>query len=101
MGAYEATLLTAGILALKEKRRVKVFLTSLGGGAFGNMTVWITDAIKRALAERSNLPLDVYLVHYGNVQSSVAAALPAISIAAAQAKCRRGVPSKEEGSSNI
>ena len=36
-------------LALEQRRRVRVFLTALGGGAFGNRHEWIADAICGAL----------------------------------------------------
>eukprot|EP00286_Rhodomonas_abbreviata_P023752 CAMPEP_0181294178 /NCGR_PEP_ID=MMETSP1101-20121128/3456_1 /TAXON_ID=46948 /ORGANISM="Rhodomonas abbreviata, Strain Caron Lab Isolate" /LENGTH=362 /DNA_ID=CAMNT_0023398807 /DNA_START=118 /DNA_END=1203 /DNA_ORIENTATION=- len=39
-GQYEATLLVAAILSRQRGRRVKVFLTSVGGGAFGNPSKW-------------------------------------------------------------
>lgn len=63
-GAYEGTLLVASILAAKHKRRIKVFLTSLGGGAFGNPQSWINESIKAALLRFRDQPLDVKLVHY-------------------------------------
>jgi hypothetical protein len=42
-----------------------VFLTSLGGGAFGNDDSWIRAAIRRALEMMSDINLDVRLVSYG------------------------------------
>mmetsp|Transcript_37228 Transcript_37228/g.63943 ORF Transcript_37228/g.63943 Transcript_37228/m.63943 type:complete len:337 (-) Transcript_37228:175-1185(-) len=65
-GAYEATL-AVGALKAREGggRRVRVFLTALGGGAFGNRTEWIRDAVLSALEAFHDAPLDVYLVHYG------------------------------------
>lgn len=53
-------------LALQRKQRVKVFLTTLGGGAFGNRHAWITDAVTLALAALRDAPLDVVMVHYGS-----------------------------------
>jgi hypothetical protein len=41
------------------------FLTSLGGGAFGNGESWIHDAMWRALKMMSKIELDVRLVSYG------------------------------------
>jgi hypothetical protein len=41
-----------------------VFLTLLGGGAFGNHDVWIYDAIRRALGLMTTVDLDVRLVSY-------------------------------------
>jgi hypothetical protein len=62
--AYEATLLAA---ALNERRGVSrtVFLTQLGGGAFGNRDDWIKIAMQRALRAASDFGLDVKLVSYG------------------------------------
>jgi len=65
--AYEATLLSALLLARKRRERVKVFLTCLGGGAFGNRREWIKNAIVRSLKLFREWPLDVRLVHYGYV----------------------------------
>ena len=55
----------ANILALERNERVKVFLTKVGGGAFGNRTMWITNAIEQALEKFKDAPLDVFVVHYG------------------------------------
>jgi len=66
-GAYEATLAAAAILAHRRGERIKVFLTSVGGGAFGNRSMWIVDALGRALAIHKEQPIDVYLVHYERV----------------------------------
>ena len=62
--AYEATMLAA---ALNAKRGVSnvVFLTFLGGGAFGNEDIWIHTAIRYALKLVANCDLDVRLVSYG------------------------------------
>lgn len=43
----------------------KVYLTSLGGGAFGNDDAWIRDAMVRALRLVEGSGLDVKLVSYG------------------------------------
>ena len=45
--------------------RIKVFLTALGGNAFGNRIEWIRDAIIKALDKHRDAPLDVFQVHYG------------------------------------
>lgn len=58
--AYEATLLAA---AVQEKR--VVYLTRLGGGAFGNPDKWIDAAIERALQRCADFDLDVRVVTYG------------------------------------
>lgn len=68
-GMYEATLSVASILAHLRKKRVKVFLTAIGGGVFGNPKNWIADAIKKSLKKHSNEPLDVFMVHYSSIPS--------------------------------
>ena len=66
-GAYEATLAVGHLRALQlgGGARAAVFLTSLGGGAFGNAHEWIRDAVQSALDKYRESPLDVTLVHYG------------------------------------
>lgn len=56
--AYLATL----AVALRGSRRV--FLTRLGGGAFGNPGGWISDAIAAALTRFAHADLQVTLVSY-------------------------------------
>jgi len=46
--SYEATLLAAQINARESGSNV-VYLTALGGGAFGNKPEWVHDAMRRAL----------------------------------------------------
>eukprot|EP00092_Neocalanus_flemingeri_P014986 GFUD01016185.1.p1 GENE.GFUD01016185.1~~GFUD01016185.1.p1 ORF type:complete len:356 (+),score=99.41 GFUD01016185.1:137-1204(+) len=65
--AYEATLLTGAILAGKREQRVTVFLTCLGGGAFGNPSPWICAAMEKALLAHVDKPLDVKLVNYARM----------------------------------
>jgi len=72
--AYDATLAAAALAARKKSvgsggapTRVSVFLTCLGGGAFGNRMEWIAEAIDAALLRHAKEPLDVVLVHYGSV----------------------------------
>jgi len=55
----QATLRVALCLALEQRRRVRVFLTALGGGAFGNRHEWIADAICGAL-ERMKVHIHLY-----------------------------------------
>lgn len=62
--AYEATLLAA-IQNHATTGNNRVFLTMLGGGAFGNRQDWIADAILRALRLHADSGLDVHLVSYG------------------------------------
>ena len=72
---YEATLAVASILATQRGARVRVFLTSVGGGAFGNRSAWIVEALGRAMEIHRDAPLDVYLVHYQRVPKGDFAAL--------------------------
>ena len=62
--AYEATL-RAGWLSAARGGNNRVFLTRLGGGAFGNETAWIDGATRRALKLATDWGLDVRLVSYG------------------------------------
>ena len=62
-------------LASEQQRRVRVFLTAIGGGAFGNRHGWIADAIRDALIALRDAPLDVILVHYGTQVKSEWAAI--------------------------
>jgi len=69
--AYEATL-CAAILNASESGVSKVFLTRLGGGAFGNHTAWIADAMTRAIDVYAGYDLEVVMVSYGSPQSDMA-----------------------------
>ena len=59
---YEATLL-AGIFNAIRTKNPTVYLTQLGGGAFGNDDAWIEAAVTCAI-ERCDYPLDIVLVYY-------------------------------------
>lgn len=61
---YEATI-CAAILNSCSNANHKVFLTLVGGGAFGNATDWIIGAIQRALSLYRNVDLDVAIVSHG------------------------------------
>ena len=65
-GTYESVLSAGAMIWLKRGRegRVKIYLTCVGGGAFGNRTLWIADAMEKALKKFQEFPLDVCLVHY-------------------------------------
>lgn len=72
--AYEATLRAAVLDATQGGARSqqgaapkRVWLTFLGGGAFGNRTEWIAGAIGRALARVDGVGLDVRIGHYRGV----------------------------------
>ncbi len=62
--SYEATICTA-ILNAAQHGCIKVFLTLLGGGAFGNETDWILGGIQRAINLYRHVDLDVAIVSYG------------------------------------
>lgn len=62
--AYEATLRAAWLGAAREGNN-RVFLTRLGGGAFGNQLEWIDGAMERALQMAQNWGLEVCVVSYG------------------------------------
>ncbi len=68
--AYEATLLSAIQNAAKTGNN-RVFLTMLGGGAFGNRQDWIEAAMLRALQLHAECGLNVHLVSH--MQSSALA----------------------------
>lgn len=68
--AYEATICTA-ILNAQINGNNQLFLTLLGGGAFGNDTSWIIDSIARALNLYRDIDLDVAIVSYGSSKPSV------------------------------
>lgn len=61
--AYEATLFVA-MQNLRDNQQNKVYLTLLGGGAFGNKQEWILDSLHSALLKFSALPLDVNIVSH-------------------------------------
>jgi hypothetical protein len=68
--AYEATM-WAAVLNGQRRKSNKVFLTFLGGGAFGNDDRWIDAAMRRALKMMSEIDLDVRLVSYGRPSEMV------------------------------
>ncbi len=62
-GAYEATL-AAGVLNARRTGNRTVYLTLLGGGAFGNDMSWIISAVDRALGLFRSSNLDIAIVSY-------------------------------------
>ncbi len=63
--SYEATI-CAAILNSVNNGNNRVFLTLLGGGAFGNDADWIVGGIRRALNLYKHADLDVEIVSYGS-----------------------------------
>lgn len=63
-GTYEATLYAA-LENYNKTGNPNVYLTLVGGGAFGNPIQWIIEAIQKALLQFKHTPLKVYMVSYG------------------------------------
>jgi len=63
--AYEATLRAAWLNKIRGGSRT-VYLTELGGGAFGNNRGWIHTAMRRALDLAAGWDLDVRMVSYSS-----------------------------------
>ena len=68
--SYEATLCTALVNA-RHTGNNRVFLTLIGGGAFGNEPAWILDSLQRALDLYQQAALDVAIVSYGSSNPSL------------------------------
>ena len=68
--AYEATL-AAAVLNAARGGAGTVFLTRLGGGAFGNDDAWIDDAMRLAFRRYGGFGLDARLVSYGGVTATM------------------------------
>jgi len=71
-GAYEATL-WAAVLNRRHASSSSnvVFLTMLGGGAFGNDPSWILGALARSFDLMKDIDLDVRIVSYGSTPSEL------------------------------
>ncbi|WP_298953248.1 hypothetical protein [uncultured Nonlabens sp.] len=61
---YEATL-HAAMINLNKGKSNKVFLTLVGGGAFGNDFDWIIESLIKAIEKFKSIPLDIKIVSYG------------------------------------
>jgi hypothetical protein len=61
---YEATFHAALINWEKNKSNL-LYLTLVGGGAFGNETHWILESLQKVIHQFRNFPLDVRMVSYG------------------------------------
>jgi hypothetical protein len=68
--SYEATI-CAAILNSTRNGSNRLFLTLLGGGAFGNDTDWIVGGIQRALNLYRRADLDIAIVSYGSSNQDV------------------------------
>jgi hypothetical protein len=58
-------------LNAKRNENNRLYLTLLGGGAFGNETEWIITGIRRALNLYRDADLDAAIVSYGSSNSDV------------------------------
>lgn len=65
--AYEATLLAARAGVRAGTCSGIVWLTFLGGGAFGNDPEWIANAIARAIRVAGDASLEIHIAHYRRV----------------------------------
>lgn len=68
-GVFEATIAVGAILAKRQNKRIKIYLTQVGAGVFGNEPAWVSEAIERSLEIYRDAPLDVILVHFGTLMS--------------------------------
>lgn len=68
--SYEATICTAILNSLNTGNN-RVFLTLLGGGAFGNKIGWIIEAIVRVLKLYAGWNLEIAIVSYGESKEPV------------------------------
>ncbi len=62
---YESTLYAA-LINLEKYNSNKVFLTLVGGGAFGNAEYWILESMRDAIRKFRYTPLDIKIVSYGH-----------------------------------
>jgi hypothetical protein len=68
--AYEATLAVAALNAANTGNN-SLYLTKLGGGAFGNNETWILDAIRRSAMRYQDVSLDVKIVSFRHSNPAV------------------------------
>ena len=71
---YEATFYAA-LINLEKTGSNKVFLTLVGGGAFGNEFHWILESIEKAIKQFKEVALDVWMVSYGRKDSRISGCL--------------------------
>ena len=69
-GAYEATI-CAAIISAQQTGCNRLFLTTLGGGAFGNDKNWILDAIRHAVTRYRHFEIEVYIVSYDSADPDI------------------------------
>jgi hypothetical protein len=76
--SYEATLLTT-ILNLAKNGCGRVYLTSLGGKAFGNEHTWIYEAIVKTISKMPQVGLDIRIVSFMRSKPEVKAMINRIN----------------------
>lgn len=76
--SYEATL-WAAVLNAQRTGSNSVFLTRVGGGAFGNDAEWIDAAMRRAFQRAIDFDLNVRLVSYGEPSAALLRIVKAFS----------------------
>jgi len=67
---FEATLYAA-LINYEQTGNPKVYLTLVGGGAFGNKMDWILDALTKALYPFAASPLEIYMVSFGSINPAI------------------------------
>jgi hypothetical protein len=56
---------------MNKTKTPTLYLTLVGGGAFGNKISWILEAIRLCMIKYQNYPLDVKIVSYGSLNQTV------------------------------
>ncbi len=67
VASYKATLYAAVVAFRRGWGSSRVYLTFLGGGVFRNRMEWITDAIIEAITSVQHSDLDIFIVHYKEI----------------------------------
>jgi len=71
---YEATL-HAALINYEKTESSKVYLTLVGGGAFGNEEYWILESLQNSIRKFQNTPLDIMVVSYGQSNNKLVKAI--------------------------
>lgn len=67
---YEATIL-AGLINYEKHGNRDLYLTLVGGGAFGNRMSWILESLGSVVRKYQNLPLALKIVSFGSSDGNV------------------------------
>lgn len=71
---YESTFLAA-VENYQKTGNNLLYLTLVGGGAFGNETYWIIQSLKKVIDQFKHIPLDVRIVSYGRSNAALRAVI--------------------------